>query len=375
MTSQAAIEGPDSHEVDPRQYAKAFLNILSDFDEDRLLLRNAQRAALNILEDVAANENWLHSSHRAVLNLLEDSEFDKHRLGATQRALLNVLDDTELEKSRLHATQRALLNILEDVDTERQERARAEAVVRLLNAELEQRVASRTSELVSTNQELETFAYSVSHDLRTPLRAIDGFSKKLAERYSGQLDSEGQRLISVVRDGARKMAQLINDILAFSRIGRVDLNTRIVSMEQLVQDVLRELEPIIGQRDVQFSIGTLPPGKGDTVMLRRVWMNLLENAVKYTSTRDRAIIRVGSECKHGETIYFVSDNGVGFDMQYLDKLFGVFQRLHGPDEFSGTGIGLAIIKRIITRHGGRVWAEGIPDEGATFRFALRDGEK
>lgn len=245
---------------------------------------------------------------------------------------------------------------------------KTEEEVRQLNAELDQRVKERTAEL-------ESFSYSVSHDLRVPLRAIDGFSRILLEEYQEKLDDEGKRLLGVVRSNTVRMAQLIDDILAFSRLGRKEMASRDVSMLELVNATAAELAPSWAERDVKLEIGTLPATHGDAAMLRQVWVNLLSNAVKFTRHQSSAMITVGAYTKGRETVYYVKDNGVGFDMQYVEKLFGVFQRLHGPTEFEGTGIGLAIVRRIITRHGGRVWAEGRINEGATIYFALPAQEK
>ncbi len=242
-------------------------------------------------------------------------------------------------------------------------------------------VAARTKELVdanlkyeASNNELETFAYSVSHDLRAPLRAIDGFSHILLEDYAGALDAEGQRVLNVVRDGAVKMGRMIDDILALSRVGRTEMAIAPMDMESLARVTIDDLDITIAGRKVRFKVGALPQGWGDMPMIQRVWLNLIDNALKYTAPKPEASIEIGATAGEGETVYFVRDNGVGFDMQYVDKLFGVFQRLHGA-EFAGTGIGLAIIKRIVSRHGGRVWAEGKPNEGATFYFALPTKEK
>jgi len=231
-------------------------------------------------------------------------------------------------------------------------------------------LAAANSDLAAVIKELDGFAYSVSHDLRAPLRAIDGFSRILLEDYADKLDPEGRRVLNVVRDSTVKMGRLIDDILAFSRAACVNMNPEPVDMAALVRQTLAdELAPAIAGRALPIDIGALPAAHGDRAMLRRVWMNLLDNAIKFAAPKPDARIEVGATAGDGETVYYVRDTGVGFEMQYAGKLFGVFQRLHGA-EFPGTGIGLAIVKRIVERHGGRVWAEGKPGHGATFYFTL-----
>lgn len=249
------------------------------------------------------------------------------------------------------------------------ERKRREAEIERLNADLEQRVRDRTAELEAVNRDLETFAYSVSHDLRAPLRTIDGFSRILLEEYSGKLDAEGIRLLNIVSDGAKRMDLLVQDILSFSRIQRQDMTAVEIDMGELVHSVLHDLESAMAGRNVKVEVGPLPKVRGDAAMIRRVWTNLLDNAIKYTAPKERAVIEIGGRIEAADAIYVVKDNGVGFDMKHADQLFGVFHRLHGA-EFAGTGIGLAIAKRVITRHGGRIWAEAKVNEGATFTFAL-----
>ncbi len=250
------------------------------------------------------------------------------------------------------------------------ERRNALEALNTLNAELEQRVAARTEQLESANRELEAFSYSVSHDLRAPLRAVDGFTRILTEDYATHLDAEGKRICSVISQSAKDMGRLIDDLLAFSRIGRRDMQGVPVDLTALVRSVYSDLTTPEDRERIDFRVGDLPPVAGDPALLRQVWVNLLSNAVKFSSKKERAVIEVSAEQRGGETVYVVRDDGAGFDMQYADKLFGVFQRLHSAKEFDGTGVGLAIVQRIISRHGGRIWAEGRVGQGATFSFTL-----
>jgi PAS domain S-box-containing protein len=247
-----------------------------------------------------------------------------------------------------------------------QHRQHLEASVAVRTADLEK----SNQALVSINKELESFSYSVSHDLRAPLRAIDAFSAILLEDYSDRLDADGKRMLGIVRDNAVKMGFLIDDILAFARAGRTAMTMGVIDMNELVRSAVADLAPTTRGRAFEFRIAALPPAYGDGQMIRRVWTNLLDNAIKYTAASQPAIVEVGAREIEGATAYFVRDNGAGFDMRYVGKLFNLFQRLHSAEEFPGTGCGLAIVERIVTRNGGRVWAEGRPDEGATFYFVL-----
>ena len=221
-------------------------------------------------------------------------------------------------------------------------------------------------QLEQANKELESFTYSISHDLRIPLRAITGYAGMLTEDYEAILDAEGKRLLGVIGDSGKRMGALIDDLLAFSKLGRKVLAAGAIGMRELAEDALAELHAA----PACVVLEDLPPAWGDRAMLRQVWINLMSNALKYSSKTAAPQIRISGQRGAGETVYAVTDNGVGFDMQYYGKLFGVFQRLHGEDQFPGTGVGLAIVKRIVLRHGGRVWAEGRIDQGATFFFAL-----
>lgn len=233
--------------------------------------------------------------------------------------------------------------------------------------ELEARVKSRTAELELANKELESYSYTVSHDLRAPLRSIDGFARIFEERYGAQVDAEGRRLLGIIRESGRRMGVLIDSLLAFSRLGRVSVAAEPVDMGALAAEAWAEL----GTNGAPaFSMGELPPARGDRALLKQVWGNLLSNAMKYTAKTPDARVEVSGDRRDGELIYCVADNGVGFDMRYAGKLFGVFQRLHSEDEFPGTGVGLATVQRIISRHGGQVWAESQPGFGARFFFSL-----
>jgi PAS domain S-box-containing protein len=246
------------------------------------------------------------------------------------------------------------------------ERKRAGDETRALNA----RLASSVDQLQTTNQELESFSYTVSHDLRSPLRAIDGYSRMIEEDYGPQLDAEGRRLLTVVRKGANQMGQLIDDLLSFSRLGRTSLTTGRVDMTLVAREAAVELGP---EAMARIEVAPLPDACADRALLRQVWQNLIGNAHKYSGPNPEARILIGGRRDESEMVYWVKDNGVGFDMRYYDKLFGVFQRLHGNEEFPGTGVGLAIVKRVVVRHGGRVWAESSPGHGACFYFSLPAG--
>jgi signal transduction histidine kinase len=232
------------------------------------------------------------------------------------------------------------------------------------------RVEEKTTELVIVNKELDAFSHSVSHDLRAPLRAVDGYARMLEEDHANQLNAEARRLLGVLRAASERMGRMIEDLLEFSKLGRYPLRTQPVQMNDFVAGVIEELRREAAGRAVDFAIGELGVAEADPNLLRHALSNLIGNAIKYTRGKDRAVIEVGRTSGAEGSVYFVKDNGAGFDSRYANKLFGVFQRLHGADEFEGTGIGLSIVRRIAERHGGRIWAEGRPGDGATFYFTL-----
>jgi signal transduction histidine kinase len=251
------------------------------------------------------------------------------------------------------------------------EHKRTEEILQKYRNNLEELVRGRTAQLEAANKEIHDITYTVSHDLRAPLRHIDGFVELLQKKAETLIDEQGWHYMAAISEAAQKMGLLIDDLLSFSRMGRHAVTAQQVNLSGLVRDILRKFEPDTAGRNIDWRIGELPVVSADEAMLRVVLMNLISNAIKFTRPREKARIEIGSlPGRDTETVIYVRDNGVGFDMAYADKMFGVFQRLHRTDEFEGTGIGLANVRRIIARHGGRTWAESKPDRGATFYFAL-----
>jgi PAS domain S-box-containing protein len=307
------------------------------------------------------------SRHAVDTALQEHGEWEGELTHITRQGTALVVTSRQSLRRDEHGAPAAILEINRDVT----DRKHAEEQIRKLNEELEQKVIERTKQLEGVNKELEAFAYSVSHDLRAPVRHIAGFTELLQKHSRPVLDDKSRHHISMILDSAKRMGTLVDDLLAFSRIGREETQKTSINLEQLMKSVVGEIAPDAASRKINWRIGHLPNCYGDSSMLRLVFTNLVSNAVKFTRTREHAAIEIDS-LNHtpDEAVVFVKDNGVGFDMKYKDKLFGVFQRLHSQEAFEGTGIGLATVERIVHRHGGRVWAESALDNGATFYVAL-----
>jgi light-regulated signal transduction histidine kinase (bacteriophytochrome) len=331
------------------------------------------RALLNILEDAAEETRKHGDTQRAIMNLLNDAEGEKTRLEGTQTAILNILDDAAEEKAHLADLQRAALNILDDFNLERAKAERANAELRReiaerVRAEEALRLANIATQ--TANRDLESFSYSVAHDLRAPLRSIDGFSQALLEDCADTLSPDGVTFLGHVRESALHMSRLIDDLLMLSRLGRAEIVRSPIDLADIARTVFARLERDNPERSVESIVPAHLPAVGDARLMEVVFDNLLGNAWKFTNRRAKAHIEIGQMPTGPSTVWFVRDDGAGFDMAYAGKLFAVFQRLHAVSEFDGTGIGLANVERIIHRHGGRIWAESEVGRGATFYFTL-----
>jgi PAS domain S-box-containing protein len=368
--------------------ANAFLDSVIDNIPSMIVVKDAKELCYVRLNKAAEaflghRQAWLAGKNVYDVNMNEDAD----RSIANDRAVLAAGRLVELPEQEVslpdkgrRIIQTTKIPLLSDADGKPQyllsiglditEKKQAEQEIRALNSRLE----ARASELEATNKELESFSYSISHDLRAPLRAIDGYAQMIEEDYGEHLDSEGARYLSQVREHSKRMGALIDDLLRFSRLGRQAMNCRELDMNALVQEVVADVLRDQDGPPPEIELGALPRAQADGVQMRQVWVNLISNAIKYSGRVERPCIRISGSSGGTEALYSVADNGAGFDMAYYGKLFGVFQRLHSAEEFAGTGVGLAIVQRAVARHGGKVWAEGKVNEGAKFFFTLPTGD-
>jgi len=333
-------------------YTKAILNILDDFTEERSRFQATQRAVLNILDDLMEERSRFQGTQKAILNILDDSAGEKQQLQLTQKAVLNILGDFGDERSRLADVQRALLNILDDFEVEKT------------------RVKKTAAELARSNAELEQFAYVASHDLQEPLRMVSAYVQLLEKRYKAQIDAQADKYIHYAVDGANRMEALIGALLEYSRAGRMQLQSETVDTEGVLEEVTAILKTAIEESHATITRGPLPRVRSDPGQLQRVFQNLVANAVKFRRPDALPLVHVSAEPKDGGWIFSIRDNGIGIDKDYAGRLFVIFQRLHTRSEYPGTGIGLAICKRVVERLGGRIWFESAPGQGTTFFFTL-----
>jgi signal transduction histidine kinase len=338
------------------------------------IINRQARVALDVGDDAVRFDNPLlpETSSEVALPLISRGECIGALTFQSIAGAAFTLEDIAVLQSMSDLLANAINNarLYDKLQRELVVRKQAEAEVRTLNAELELRVEERTAELKAANRELEAFSYSVSHDLRAPLRAMDGFSRILARQYENLLDDDGRHLLQRVRQNAEQMAELIDDMLRLSRITRADLRITRVDLTSMAREILESMHTAEPDRNVEIKVTSGLRVNADERLLRVALENLIGNAWKFTSKTDKACIEIGVDVVGNEPIFFVKDNGVGFSMEYANKLFGPFQRLHTVEEFPGTGIGLAIVQRIFNRHGGRIWAESKPGEGASFYFTL-----
>jgi two-component system, sensor histidine kinase and response regulator len=334
-------------------------------------LRKTERLQVGVQLQFGGQSHFITAEKQQILDLListyEGAVQINEELEIKQQELQQAKETLEVRVAERTAE---LVQTNERLQIELVERKHAEEQIQKLNEDLERRVAERTAQLAAANVELEAFSYSVSHDLRAPLRHINGFSATLIEEHSSQLVPEAQQLLKRIKEGTQKMARMIDDLLNLARLDRHSMTLQMTPLNSLIQNVLRDLESETADRKIDWRVGSLPSVNCDPGLLQQVFANLLSNAVKYTRRRERAVIEIDQSTVEGQLVLFVRDNGAGFNPKYSDKLFGTFQRLHSDEEFEGTGVGLATVQRIVRKHGGRIWAEAEINKGATFYFSL-----
>jgi light-regulated signal transduction histidine kinase (bacteriophytochrome) len=368
---QQSMNNDNNNRSSPEQLSAA--ELILAYKE--LAYQNAEkekRAAELIIANIELDFQYQEKEKRAAELIIANRELIFQNNEKEKRAAELIIANTELLFQNLEKEKRAveLSNANRDLkQAEENIRKLNDEDIRKLNEVLEQKVIKRTEELEAANQELEAFSYSVSHDLRAPLRMVNGYAIILQEEYENILDNEGKRLLTIVQDSAKKMGVLIDDLLTFSRLGRNGVFKSKADMNLVLSNAMAEIKELT-EHKATITIHELMPALADQVLISQVWINLLANAIKYSAHNDDPRIDISCSQHDGEVIYTIKDNGVGFDMQYAHKLFGVFQRLHDAEEFEGTGVGLALAHRIIKKHGGKIWATAEVNKGASFSFSL-----
>jgi light-regulated signal transduction histidine kinase (bacteriophytochrome) len=334
-------------------------------------MRRTERLQVGVQLQFGGQAHFITAEKQQILDLLI----------STYEGAIQINEELELKQRELQQANGALearvaqrtaelARANQQLKTELEERKRAEEEVKKLNEDLEHRVVERTAQLAAANEELGAFSYSVSHDLRAPLRHISGFTQTLMEDYCSQLEPEARRQLTRIQEGAGKMARMIDDMLNLSRLDRHEMALSLTSLDSVVANAIIDLKPESAGREIEWNVASLPSVDCDPGLMQQVFANLLSNAVKYTRRRQRAVIEINQTTVKDQLVIYVRDNGAGFDPRFADKLFGAFQRLHKAEEFEGTGVGLATVQRIVRKHGGRIWAEAEPGKGATFSFTL-----
>ena len=344
-----------------KPYSDKYLLSRVEYILTNVELRRTERLQVGVQLQFGGQSHFITAEKQQILDLLnEELEIKQQELQQAKETLEVRVAERTAELGQAN----------EQLQVELVERKRAEEQIKQLNEDLERRVAERTAQLAAANDELEAFSYSVSHDLRAPLRHINGFAGTLMEEHSAQLQPEAQHQLHRIQEGTQKMARMIDDLLNLARLDRRSMNLQMTSLNSLVENVLHDLESETAGRKIEWRVGSLPSVNCDPGLIQQVFVNLLSNAVKYTGRRERAVIEIDQSTVEGQLVLFVRDNGAGFNPKYSEKLFVAFQRLHADQEFEGTGVGLATVRRILRKHGGRIWAEAETNKGATFYFSL-----
>ncbi|MEW6530463.1 MAG: ATP-binding protein [Thermodesulfobacteriota bacterium] len=390
MPQTNTVEGLEEQRASPTELRLATLNILEDFNAEKVRLEGTQRAVLNILEDFSNEKRHLEDMHRATLNILEDFNAEKARLEETQRAVLNILEDFEVEKTKVEKTNLLLERKSEELNRSNEELQKAHAALELrvhertadlrrtnlqLMAEMEERkkaedeIRKMVTDLERSNEELEQFAYVASHDLQEPLRMVSSYTQLLAERLGEQLDEKSKKFISYAVDGAMRMQQLIQDLLSFSRVTTRGSEFRPVDSHKALTTAMENLQGSIRECGALITNDDLPPVTADQTQLVQVFQNLISNAIKFRR-QEQPRVHIAAQEEDHHWRFSVTDNGIGIEPRHKDKVFAIFQRLHTREEYPGTGIGLALCKRIVQRHGGDIWFDSSPGKGTTFYFTF-----